>query len=454
MLKQQTQKLAHNNIWAETRMWFILILAVSVVSRVVVALVLGNQVTFMPGIADQVSYHNLALRVLGGHGFSFGEAWWPATPAGEPTAHWSYLYTMYLVVVYALTGSNPIVARIIQAIAVGLLMPLLVNRLANLIFSPKSKAAKLSPLFANGERIGMVAAGITAVYFYFIYYSAALMTEAFYISSILWVFCVALEMRQKKEELSWRNWLFLGVALGVTVLLRQLFLLFIPFMLLWMWFAIRPKLWHVILPLAVIVLMILPWTIRNYLAFDYFVLLNTNSGFAFYWGNHEIYGTKFIPILSTQTYFELLPKELLHLSEAELDSALAEIAVQKVIADPWRYIQLSISRIPFYFQFWPTAESGFISNVSRVASFGLFLPFMLFGLWQTAKVRFPSFLDFLASPFTLLILFAGFYTGIHILTWTLVRYRLPVDAILIVFAGIAVAAVLEYGRNRFQKSSL
>jgi hypothetical protein len=30
------------------------------------------------------------------------------------------------------------------------------------------------------------------------------------------------------------------------------------------------------------------------------------------------------------------------------------------------------------------------------------------------------------------------YTTIHLLTWTLVRYRLPVDAILIIFAGLAL----------------
>jgi hypothetical protein len=30
------------------------------------------------------------------------------------------------------------------------------------------------------------------------------------------------------------------------------------------------------------------------------------------------------------------------------------------------------------------------------------------------------------------------YTLIHVLTWTLIRYRLPVDAILVIFAGLAL----------------
>ena len=42
----------------------------------------------------------------------------------------------------------------------------------------------------------------------------------------------------------------------------------------------------------VLVLLIFPWTIRNQKAFGTFVLLNTNSGFAFFWGNHPIYATE------------------------------------------------------------------------------------------------------------------------------------------------------------------
>ncbi len=429
------------------RKWLIAIIVIAVLLRVAAALYLGNQVVELPGTADQLSYHNLALRLLGGHGFTFGEPWWPATPAGEPTAHWSYLYTMYLVVVYFLTGSNPLVARLLQAVAVGILMPWLTYRLARLLFSPQSKLAARSRMFAQGEMVGLVAAGITAVYIYFVYYAAALMTESFYIVAILWSFVLAVELVRKKQD-SWRDWVLLGIALAAAVLLRQLFMLFIPFMLLWLWWAIRPRLYKLALPLVVLVLAILPWTIRNYLAFDYFVLLNTNSGFAFYWGNHPIYGTHFIPILTPEEYRNLLPPDLLHLNEAELDSALMGVALKNVMADPLRYVQLSLSRIPFYFEFWPSSDSGLISNISRVGSFGLFLPFMLIGLVRVLLLRFPSWRDWLASPFTLIYLFVLFYTAVHVLIWTLVRYRLPIDALMIIFAGSTLWWAVEWIINR------
>ncbi len=425
------------------------IVVVAVLLRVAAALYLGNQVVELPGTFDQISYHNLALRVLGGHGFSFGELWWPVTPANEPTAHWSFLYTLYLTAVYALAGPNPLIARLIQAVAAGILLPLLVYRVAILLFRPNSEAPQVSD-FQKAEWIGLTAAGITAVYIYFIYYAATLMTESFYIICILWSIAIAIQIQQT-ENRTRSQWLLFGIALGLTILLRQVFLLVVPFIFLWLWYAARPKLYYFLIPVGIILMMILPWTIRNQIVFDHFVILNTNSGYAFFWGNHPIYGTEFISILPEEmgTYASLIPSELLHLNEAELDSALLDIAIDNIKSDPVRIFWLSLSRIPPYFEFWPSADSGLISNISRVGSFGLFLPFMLIGLVRTLFYKFSSLQARFASPFTLVYLFLLVYTGIHVLTWTLIRYRLPLDAFLVIFAGLTLMKFVEwmYGRQ-------
>jgi hypothetical protein len=61
---------------------------------------------------------------------------------------------------------------------------------------------------------------------------------------------------------------------------------------------------------------------------------------------------------------------------------------------------------------------------------------------------------FLIDPAALLLLFALVYTAIHLLSWALIRYRLPVDAVLIIFAGLAVVDLwqrlkprLNFGRK-------
>ncbi len=280
----------NSNIHGAITRILVAIIIVAVILRVISAIYLGNQVESLPGTNDQVSYHNLAQRILGGHGFSFGEPWWPYNEAGEATAHWSYLYTFYLVVVYAIFGPNPLVARLIQAVLVGVLHPWLAYLIGKKVFN---------------ETAGLIAAGITAIYIYFIYYNATLMTESFYITAILAGLYLAMRLVEKpvsseKQGSPLGLSISLGLVLASAILLRQLFLLFVPVLFLWMWWAGRQnKVKHVLRPLwiasTVIVLLILPFTIFNYIRFNRFVLLNTNAGFAFYWGNHPIYGTRFRP---------------------------------------------------------------------------------------------------------------------------------------------------------------
>ena len=402
-----------------------IVLIASVVVRLVSALYLGNEVVELPGTADQISYHNLALRVLDGFGFTFGESWWPVTGAGEPTAHWSYLYTSYLIGVYSISGRNPLVARLIQVLIVGILQPYLTYQIGKKLF---------------GDLAGLLAALWSAGYIYFIYYSAALMTEPVYITAILASIYFAMQLAEDDQKQPWKIALFLGGTLAVTILLRQLFLMFVPFMFLWIWWASgRQRILQLILVGTMIAGSILPITLYNYSRFDQFVLVNTNAGFAFYWGNHPIHGTKFISILPTEQYVELIPKELRTLSEADLEDELMDRGMQFIFDDPGRYILLSLSRIPTYFMFWPSVNSSLISNISRVLSFGVALPFIIYGLflglrrWQWD----------LKAPLTLVLLFISIYTGIHLMSWALVRYRLPIDPFFLMFAGLALAKIFE-----------
>lgn len=420
-----------------------LLIAGSVALRVAAASYLGGEVSELPGISDQLSYHLLAMRVADGSGFSFAEGHWPATPAGEPTAHWSYLYTLYLAAVYATAGVQPLVARLLQATVVGVLHPWLAFRIGHRLFGPVS---------------GTLAAVFAGVYGYFVYYAGGLLTEAFYFVAILWTFDVATRLAAGRSTPPLRTWIELGVAIGVTALLRQVFLVFTPVLALWLclvapdpgsrwaWGRLRPRVRGVAVTALAAALLIAPWTIRNYRAFGQFVPLNTNAGFAFYWGNHPAHGSRFVPLFSGPTYATLIPAELRDLNEAALDRALLGRAFDEIARDPWRYVRLSITRVPEYFRFWPSPDSGLVSNAVRVLSFGLFLPLMLYGVVVTVG-------DGLRRERTgppgasLLLLFAIVYTGIHLATWTLIRYRLPVDVVLLVVAAHGVARLIGHDQG-------
>jgi len=432
------------------------IIALSVLLRVAVALYLGDNIEeTRGGTYDQISYDMLAQRVAQGHGFSFAVDTWPYARADQPTAFWSYLYTLYLALVYAIFGYHPLAARLIQAVIVGVLMPWLAWRIARRPF---------------GERVGLIAAGITAFYFYFIHYAASLMSEAFYIVGILWTVDAAMRLAATLagQPASRRRALALGLELGlamaVTLLLRQVVIGFYAVLAIWLlWLALRRRAVRRLLiagvaAVAVTGVLVSPFVARNYQVFGRLAMPNTNAGFTFFWSNHPIYGTRFEATLSPThgvSYQELIPPELRDLNEAALDRALLARGLQFVADDPGRYLLLSLSRIPIFFQFWPTPDSTLLSNAARVLSFGLFLPFMLYGLilaaWHLRRggplrpgpVADDGAPDLRAAYVGLFFLFILVYTAIHLASWANVRYRLPVDAFLIMFAAYGIDHLLR-----------
>ena len=50
----------------------------------------------------------------------------------------------------------------------------------------------------------------------------------------------------------------------------------------------------------------------------------------------------------------------------------------------------------------------------------------------------------LPDPVVLSLLFVAFYSVLHIFTWAMTRYRLPVDAVLLPFAALGLLAAEQF----------
>jgi hypothetical protein len=413
----------------DTARWLWLIIPLAILIRLAAAWAMCDSVTDLPGIHDQFTYDALARSIVAGQGYRFPTAWYPFTPAHTPTAHWSFLYPLYLAGAYRVFGCHPLVARLIQAAIAGGISAWLIFRLGRRLFNPT---------------VGVVAAALSAVYIYSIYYDAALMTEAFTIVGILAMLNVALDIAKASPEetapvLHGRmiplapslvgKWLLLGAIAGATVLLRQSVLPWLPVMLIWILIAGRGRVRvvHALIPLAVVALFIAPWTIRNYRTYNAFLLLNSNTGYAFYSSQHPAHGTHFI-----SAYAAEVPADLSGLNEAQLDRALLQRGLRFILQDPKRYVLLSLSRVAVFFKFWPGPESSTMSNISRLLSYALYLPFFLYGLFLAARHR---------TGASLLVLFGVSYSVMHILTWASIRYRIPIDAAFMPFAALAVVDI-------------
>jgi len=245
----------------------------------------------------------------------------------------------------------------------------------------------------------------------------------------------------------------LGLSLGMATLLRQSILPWVPVLFLYLfwigWRAgrLRPAVTAAGIVGLILAACILPWTYRNYRVYGQFLLLNCNTGYAMYSAQHPMHGTNF-------REFDPAPlPEGLAGNEAQMDQALMRAGIQFVLDDLGRYLLLSLSRVRAFFEFWPTPDTTLLHNVGRTGSFGVFLPAILYGLYLSCRRQPPA----IASPntpggrrtsdFGLLYLFVAFYTLLHVLTWAMVRYRLPVDAVLLPFAALALHDLYERGRR-------
>lgn len=405
----------HSTFHIRHATWLIAILLLSVLLRVGVALLMGDQVVELPGIQDQISYHALALRLLSGHGYSFDAGWYPFTPANTPTAHWSFAYPLYLAGVYGLFGIHPLAARLIQAAFVGVATCLLIYSLTRRVF---------------GTQVGLVAAGIAAVYTYFVYYSAALMTESFFMVAAL----ASLEMAYRlAEKPSVARAVLLGLCLGLAALLRQAILPFVPVLFAWLlWTNVRRikrlsarTLAFVLIAGTVLIACIAPFTIRNYRVYGRFLLLNSNAGYAFYSSNNPALGSYWL----SENSVAPIPADLQGRNEAEIDSALMRRGIGFILADPGRYARLTLSRVKEYFKFWPSPDSSLVSNLQRPLSFGLLLPLTLYGLYLARRQL---------RQWALPLLFFAVTAATYLLSWPTARYRVPTDACLMPLAALAL----------------
>ena len=427
-----------NNNRPLTTTILIVIILTAVLLRLATAFYLGDSTA--PG-KDETSYSELGARLSEGYGYSFGRPWYPGfVPANTPTAHWSFLYTGFVAGVYALFGRHPLLVRLLSAVISGILLPLMLYRLSHRVWPGR-------------EKLALLTAALGAIYAYFILFGAMIQTEAFFIIAVLWSLERSLALldlyRTPTATVTTYLWtaVTLGISLGLAALLRQSILPWavVLFALLlvagWKQQQLQAALTSLFAAGLTLLAFILPFTIRNYQVYGDFLLLNSNAGYAMYSAQHPLHGTSFQAFTPAPLPDDLDP---LPQNEAQWDRALMARGLQFVTEDPGRYAMLSLSRIVDYFMFWPARETSLVNNIGRVLSFAIFLPFMLYGLWLSLSEW---------RRYWLLYAFIAFYSLIHILTWAMIRYRLPVDAVLLLFAALAIADLYHRLPVRWQLQS-
>jgi hypothetical protein len=241
---------------AGSRRWLLpVIIIVALAIRIVVVVFTYRDLPFAEEYLSHAQFGWemgwIARALASGHGFSS-----PYYPWSGPTAMQPPLYPFLLSLVFRLFG--------IYSIASGFVILSINSLLSALTCIPIYFSAK----YSLGARGAKIAAWIWALYPFAIYFSAGRVWE-YALTGLLFTtcFCIAQRIHHSAKPLAWLGW---GALFGLTALSNPSVLSTLPFLLLLALYRARRSggrwlLYGALTAVAAIVVLT-PWTVRNYRA--------------------------------------------------------------------------------------------------------------------------------------------------------------------------------------------
>lgn len=233
--------------------WALAIFALAILLRALWV----NYLNLAPG-HDGWAYWFAAKSMANGDGFR--HPFWPDLPAGALTPGWPFVLTG----VFFIFGPNLIAAKVFNIIA-GAITAVLVYVIG----------AKL-----RDHRTGIVAGGLMAVFPSQIYFTTTLMTETLFVAlSTTLVLILTLWLAGAQSMKLWQA-LVLGLLLGFMSLVRAETILLAPAVVVLI--KLCGSRWrqlgqYALLLLVGMAIVITPWTVRNYVRLDEFILIREES---------------------------------------------------------------------------------------------------------------------------------------------------------------------------------
>jgi 4-amino-4-deoxy-L-arabinose transferase-like glycosyltransferase len=368
---------------------------------------------------DERVYHGLATSLVEGNGYSL--------PNGKPSSYRPPGYPFFMALVYQVWPSVYAV-KLTQAVLIGLI-------------------AAMVGLFAERVRhgSGWIGAVLVATYPLLQYTGTTLYPQTL----ALLLFLVLLWLCLHSNSMF--RWLIGGLIYGYLILVVPSFLLLLPFIALGAALTVPTASWRrrALLPtvfVAMAVVVVVPWTVRNYVVFDTFIPVSTNGGVNLLAGNSPDAG----PNTGISGHLRFRPATA-GMSEAERDRYFKEQAIQWILEDPVRAGQLYALKFVNYFNFRNELAAA-SENPGKIGSTILFVSYYM--LLVLVIARLLMWRERPLSQTELLFLVIYLVNGlISAIFYTRLRYRLPFDGLVIVLAAVAVRDLLDQAASRTNRGS-
>jgi hypothetical protein len=412
----------------------LLLLLLFLLLRIAIAIIAGEQNV---DHGDARSYNGYAIAIL-------QKADWITNPDfyGDFRAP---VYPMFIALVYAIFGVNNFLAVYIFQSIISVLTCVYIYKLSKKFFD--DKIAILSMIWAG-------------CYIWYLQYVRLLMRETVIYFLLLVFFYYLYLYLIDGERISTNFWLSL-VSYFLLTHTDPRYLFYLPFLMI-LFVVYQPfkrGMLNYAMFITLTILLWVPWTIRNYIAYGDIVLVNTRTldlrdsreknptmdnllkanvlNFGdIDWTSNEDYPTEEERKLVKQG---LNPNER---TSQEINAIKNDVYPSTTFLQRkwfqfkefWRPFRFNYAYRPFpdcRFVYWSTKH-----NLVNIFSYGLLLPFMVFGIVHLFLKK-NKFVWFLIFPlFTQALL--------HTIQWAKTRYRTPIDAFVIIIACYGLVQIYTF----------
>ena len=282
-------------------------------------------------------------------------------------------------------------------------------------------------IFAS-KRAAILAGAVAAVYPYFIFYSIVGLTETLFMVLLLAAY------------LCWyRNaYIAASVFSVLGILTRPVLDPLAPLLLLYFAIAIRglsikAAAKYLAIYVGIYCVLMAPWWLHNYKAYQTFVRLNLGSGVALLSGNSPSNQSGGIDnnLNATMAPFAEIADPVAR------DKAMQRAALNYIKEDPGRFLIQAAKRFQRFWSPWPQTEE-YSRPLYKLISFCSFIPVLLLALVFVVLYGRTYFRRI--AP---LLLFIVYLNSLHLVFPASLRYRLPVEPFLIILAAAGAVHLVD-----------
>jgi hypothetical protein len=355
-------------------------------------------------MVDDAQFHRYALAMIRGEGYGA-----PGVRAWFPPGMSLVLTGWYLV-----TTASPLSGKILQVILGGVL-----------VWQTLATARRLLP-----ERLARVAALLVAASPTLVFYTATLGYEIL-LALVLLLSCRLAISIADGDRRSAAALVGIGALLGVGALVKPICLL-VPVLFAMTWWLLGANLVRAIgraaLVVIVMLLVISPWTLRNYRVLHAFVPISTNGGTTLYAANNP---------RATGLAMQVEPVAG-EIDEVSRDRLRMRTALAWIVSNPGRSLELSLTKLTYT---WGTSSSimSVVStdrlppNAEAVCKAVLNVAWTALFVWCAAAALYTHGWSRRGIvPATLII---AYVFGIHLFYEALSRHHVPVVPLLCIIAA-------------------